>query len=30
MLTCMRNRELYKRQKVSVLVEDPDSESVND
>lgn len=29
MLTFMRRRELYKRQKVSFLVEDPDTESVN-
>lgn len=29
MLTCMRKRDLYKRHKVSVLMEDPDTESVN-
>uniref|UniRef100_H3D1J8 P2X purinoceptor n=1 Tax=Tetraodon nigroviridis TaxID=99883 RepID=H3D1J8_TETNG len=30
MLTCMRKRDLYKRHKVSVLMEDADAESVND
>lgn len=29
MLTFMRKRDLYKRHKVSVLMEDPDTESVN-
>lgn len=29
MLTCMRKGDLYKRHKVSVLLEDPDTESVN-
>lgn len=29
MLTCMRKKDLYKRHKVSVLLEDTDTESVN-
>lgn len=29
MLTCVRNRDLYRRHKVSVLVDEPDTESVN-